>query len=246
MLSNPRLTSWHYSQLEIGLESEKYSFMEQKISRKNPKVHVTGSASDTVFDTCEFIGVDLQNDGKGTRILKTKFSMFTDFLIREWHTTWWGTLVLTIISGLFVGITLYFLGISKNDQPPQQINGSIVTNNQSGWNNNFYISPQKFSTTTTIEIWRKNGKLATINVDNAGTLTATPVTASSTGIILYANTVTHLGDLPVNSAWLGTPYLFNDFNTPSEQIVFGDRKFLITLTNISPDGQNFTFLIKEE
>ena len=62
-------------------------------------VWVTDKAKDATFDNCEIEG--LKNEGKGTKVLKTKI-----FNFREKHSGIWRTLIITITAGLVVGIIL--------------------------------------------------------------------------------------------------------------------------------------------
>lgn len=79
--------------------------MKIKSQKNNPKVHITKSATDAVFENCEFIGVDLQNDGKRTKVLKTGFyNNFFNFIQNKWHLTWWGVLILSVVSGVLVAL----------------------------------------------------------------------------------------------------------------------------------------------
>lgn len=88
-------------------------FMKSNLPRNNPKIHITESASDTVFDNCEFVGIDVQNEGKRTKILRTKFKDISILVTSDWHAKWWGKSIMVILTGLVLATITHLLGLTK-------------------------------------------------------------------------------------------------------------------------------------
>ena len=71
-----------------------------------PKFHVTKKAKNTTIDGCEFVNVDLVNDGENTKVFNSRF-MQIKTVAKDWASKWWGQVVV----GLIILIVAYFIGI---------------------------------------------------------------------------------------------------------------------------------------